>query len=69
MSRADGSFACVVIPVYMDAQDRETSPYGQEDWYEERLSWKWMNTIMRVNSLVQKVCLPAPVPSLAHTVR
>ena len=39
----------------MDETDRETSPYAKEDWYEERMSWKWMNTIMRVNSLVMKV--------------
>jgi hypothetical protein len=32
-----------------------TSPYGNQDWYEERQSWKWINTVMRVNSLVQKV--------------
>jgi tRNA-splicing endonuclease subunit Sen2 len=49
------SFSCVVIPAYMDAKDRDVSPYGREDWYEERLGWKWMNTIMRVNSLVMKV--------------
>lgn len=48
-------FSIVVIPVYMDEADRESSPYGNEDWYVERLSWKWMNTIMRVNSLVMKV--------------
>lgn len=49
------SFAVVVVPVYEDEEEKAVSPYGDEDWYEERTSWKWMNTIMRVNSLVQKV--------------
>lgn len=48
-------FSLVMIPVYSDEEDRKSSPYSGEDWYGERISWKWMNTIMRVNSLVQKV--------------
>jgi hypothetical protein len=48
-------FAVVVVPVFEDLEEQQTSPYRDEDWYEERTSWKWMNTIMRVNSLVQKV--------------
>lgn len=44
-----------MVPVYMDAEDQAVSPYGNSDWYAERMSWKWMNTIMRVNSLVMKV--------------
>ena len=44
-----------MIPVYASAADRERSVYADEDWYAERMSWKWMNTVMRVNSLVQKV--------------
>ena len=44
-----------MVPVYQDAKDRQVSPYGEEDWYKERMSWKWINTVMRVNSLVQKV--------------
>jgi tRNA-splicing endonuclease subunit Sen2 len=47
----------VVVPVFEDMEEMQTSPYKDEDWYEERTSWKWMNTIMRVNSLVQKVRL------------
>jgi hypothetical protein len=47
----------VVVPVFEDMEEMQTSPYKDEDWYEERMSWKWMNTIMRVNSLVQKVRL------------
>ena len=49
-----------MIPVYTDEADRETSPHAQEDWFAERMSWKWMNTIMRVNSLVQKVRVIPP---------
>jgi tRNA-splicing endonuclease subunit Sen2 len=49
------AFSIAIIPVYSDVADMETSPYGNEDWYEERQSWKWINTVMRVNSLVQKV--------------
>ena len=44
-----------MVPVYSEPEDRATSPYGDEDWYDERQSWKWINTVMRVNSLVQKV--------------
>ncbi|WVF70679.1 hypothetical protein IAT40_005472 [Kwoniella sp. CBS 6097] len=60
-------FACVVIPVYDDPQDKVSSPYGNEDWYEERMSWKWMNTIMRVNSLVQKtvIAVYVTIPALS----
>lgn len=46
----------MLVPVYSDEDARTRSPYGHEDWYEERQSWKWINTVMRVNSLVQKVC-------------
>lgn len=48
------AFACVIIPVYADTHDQAVSPYGGEDWYEEKMSWKWMNTVIRVNALVQK---------------
>lgn len=47
----------MIIPVFEDPEEQKTSPYKDEDWYGERMSWKWMNTIMRVNSLVQKVGL------------
>ena len=49
-------FAVVLIPVFEDPEEQTVSPYRNEDWYDERMSWKWMNTVMRVNSLVQKVC-------------
>ncbi|WVR05641.1 hypothetical protein IAU60_002663 [Kwoniella sp. DSM 27419] len=61
------AFACVVIPVYDDERDQASSPYGNEDWYEERMSWKWMNTIMRVNALVQKtvIAVYVTIPALS----
>lgn len=49
------TFSLLMVPVYMDDADRAASPYAETDWYTERMSWKWMNTIMRVNSLVMKV--------------
>ncbi|OCF56653.1 hypothetical protein L486_05507 [Kwoniella mangroviensis CBS 10435] len=60
------AFACVVIPVYENPSEKESSPYGNEDWYEERMSWKWINTIMRVNALVQKtvILVYVTIPSL-----
>jgi hypothetical protein len=45
--------------------EKENSPYGHEDWYAEKLSWKWINTVMRVNSLVQKVRVD-PLSTLSH---
>jgi tRNA-splicing endonuclease subunit Sen2 len=56
-----GRFSCVMVPVYSELGDRASSPYGHEDWYEERQSWKWINTVMRVNSLVQKVGFSFPL--------
>ncbi|ODN84299.1 tRNA-intron endonuclease [Cryptococcus amylolentus CBS 6039] len=62
------AFACVVIPVYSDPEDQAKSPYGKEDWYDERLSWKWMNTVIRVNALVQKnvIAIYVTIPSLSE---
>ncbi|KAL1405169.1 tRNA splicing endonuclease subunit sen2 [Vanrija albida] len=51
------AFSLLMIPVYTDAADQQASPYGATDWYAERMSWKWMNTIMRVNSLVMKTVI------------
>ncbi|WVQ71078.1 tRNA-intron endonuclease [Cryptococcus sp. DSM 104548] len=61
------AFACVVIPVYSDPEDQVKSPYGNEDWYDERLSWKWMNTVIRVNALVQKnvIAIYVTIPPLS----
>lgn len=49
------AFSILLVPVYMDEGDRKSSPYGESEWMEEKTSWKWVNTVMRVNSLVQKV--------------
>lgn len=49
------AFSILLIPVYMDDEDQKKSPYGETDWYKEKQAWKWINTVMRVNSLVQKV--------------
>lgn len=57
----DASFSILVVPVYTDTSDRDTSPYAKTDWYAERLSWKWINTVMRVNSLVMKTVVVAYV--------
>nr|ODO02608.1 tRNA-intron endonuclease [Cryptococcus depauperatus CBS 7855] len=62
------AFACVIIPVYSDPNDQSTSVYGKEDWYEERMSWKWMNTVIRVNALVQKnvIAVYVTIPALSE---
>lgn len=49
------AFSILLVPVYMDEADQGASPYGTTDWYKEKMCWKWVNTVMRVNSLVQKV--------------
>ncbi len=48
------AFSVLLVPVFMDEGDR-AGPHGDTDWYAEKTSWKWINTVMRVNSLVQKV--------------
>lgn len=45
----------------MKNSDRQTSPHSSTDWYAERQSWKWINTVMRVNSLVMKTVVVAYV--------
>jgi len=57
-SELTNRFAVVLIPVFENPEEQKLSPYRNEDWYDARMSWKWMNTVMRVNSLVQKVCTP-----------
>ncbi|GBE86491.1 Probable tRNA-splicing endonuclease subunit [Sparassis crispa] len=47
-------FAVVVLPVYEDLADRETSPLSP-------FSWAWLSTINRVNSQVQKTLILAYV--------
>lgn len=41
----------------MTNADRSTSPFAVTDFYNERQSWKWINTVMRVNSLVMKTVI------------
>lgn len=48
-------FALVVIPVYQDSQDQESSPFNLPN--STPFSWSWFSTINRVNSQVQKVIL------------
>lgn len=47
-------FAVLVIPVYSDPKDEESSPFNKHPSYGEK-SWVWFSTMNRVNSQVQKV--------------
>lgn len=47
-------FAVVVIPVYEDPSDQESSPFNLQN--SHTFSWSWLSTVNRVNSQVQKVC-------------
>ncbi|KAL7418500.1 tRNA splicing endonuclease subunit sen2 [Cryptotrichosporon argae] len=51
------AFALLLVPVFADAAERDASPFKNEDWYAERTSWKFLNTVMRVNSLVMKTVI------------
>jgi hypothetical protein len=44
----------VLIPVYEDPKDAESSPFTISN--VEPFTWQWLSTINRVNSQVQKVC-------------
>ena len=44
----------VLIPVYEDPDDIESSPFATSN--REPYTWQWLSTINRVNSQVQKVC-------------
>lgn len=46
-------FALVVIPVYEEPTDRDTSPFDLQN--VDPFSWSWLSTINRVNSQVHKV--------------
>jgi len=48
-------FAIVVIPVYEDLEDRQTSPYDLPNI--EPFTWSWLSTINRVNSQVKKTLI------------
>jgi hypothetical protein len=43
----------VLIPVYEDPEDVESSPFAISN--VEPFTWQWLSTINRVNSQVQKV--------------
>jgi hypothetical protein len=44
----------VLIPVYEDPADAESSPFALPN--TDPFTWQWLSTINRVNSQVQKVC-------------
>lgn len=48
-------FAIVVLPVYEDPEDQQTSPFSLNN--AEPFSWTWLSTINRVNSQVQKTLI------------
>ncbi|KAJ8489199.1 hypothetical protein ONZ51_g3078 [Trametes cubensis] len=48
-------FAVVVIPVYEDPADQESSPFNLPN--SETFSWTWLSTVNRVNSQVQKTLI------------
>ncbi|KZT63647.1 hypothetical protein DAEQUDRAFT_719156 [Daedalea quercina L-15889] len=48
-------FAIVIIPVYEDPEDQETSPFDLAN--SQPFSWTWLSTVNRVNSQVQKTLI------------
>lgn len=48
-------FAIVVLPVYEDPEDQESSPFELNN--ASPFSWSWLSTIGRVNSQVQKTLI------------
>jgi len=48
-------FGVVVIPVYEDPKDKETSPFQLAN--VDPFTWTWLSTINRVNSQVQKTLI------------
>jgi len=48
-------FAVVVLPVYEDPADQETSPFNLAN--ASPFSWSWLSTVNRVNSQVQKTLI------------
>ncbi|KAH9888946.1 hypothetical protein C8Q73DRAFT_708732 [Cubamyces lactineus] len=48
-------FAVVVIPVYEDPADQESSPFNLPN--SQTFSWTWLSTVNRVNSQVQKTLI------------
>ncbi|OCH90998.1 hypothetical protein OBBRIDRAFT_552999 [Obba rivulosa] len=52
-------FAVLVMPVYEDPADQESSPFTLAN--AEPFSWSWLSTVNRVNSQVQKTLILAYV--------
>jgi len=48
-------FAMVLIPVYEDPADAESSPFALPN--TDPFTWQWLSTINRVNSQVQKTLI------------
>ncbi|KAG9104297.1 tRNA splicing endonuclease subunit sen2 [Ceratobasidium sp. 370] len=48
-------FALVVIPVYEDLADKDTSPFQLQN--TDRFSWSWLSTINRINTQVKKTLI------------
>ncbi len=46
-------FAVVVLPVYEEPEDQQSSPFHLNN--ASPFSWSWLSTVNRVNSQVQKV--------------
>ncbi|KAI0305925.1 hypothetical protein B0F90DRAFT_1694575 [Multifurca ochricompacta] len=59
-------FAVVLIPVYEDARDAESSPFSLSN--SEPFTWQWLSTINRVNSQVQKTLVLSyvTIPALSR---
>ncbi|KAG9127432.1 tRNA splicing endonuclease subunit sen2 [Ceratobasidium sp. 392] len=52
-------FALVVIPVYENPADQNTSPFQLQN--TERFSWTWLSTLNRINTQVKKTLILAYV--------
>ncbi|KAF8603765.1 hypothetical protein BDV93DRAFT_441685 [Ceratobasidium sp. AG-I] len=48
-------FALVVIPVYEDPADKDTSPFQLQN--TDPFSWSWLSTLNRINTQVKKTLL------------
>ncbi|PCH44376.1 hypothetical protein WOLCODRAFT_133194 [Wolfiporia cocos MD-104 SS10] len=58
-------FAVVVLPVYEDPTDQESSPFDLAN--ASPFSWTWLSTVNRVNSQVQKTLILTYVTIPAQT--
>jgi len=59
-------FALVLIPVYEDSSDRDSSPFELHN--VDPFSWSWLSTLNRINSQVQKtlVLVYVTIPSMSR---